>query len=68
MRVHVCMYLPCVRKMVSAGPGIRGSVFTSTSTPCKRQNSIGNSHFYCNDDDSDGDIVISKALLNSISR
>jgi hypothetical protein len=29
----VCAYLPCVRKMVSAGPGISGSVFTSTSTP-----------------------------------
>ena len=31
-------YVPCVRKMVSAGPGIRGSVFTSTSTPNNNDN------------------------------
>ena len=27
------LYLPCVRNIVSAGPGMRGSVLRSTSTP-----------------------------------
>lgn len=48
VRACVRVYLPCVRKMVSAGPGISGSVFTSTSTP--------NSDSNGDDDGDQGDV------------